>query len=167
MNPPGTLKPRPYPPLPPWSNLPFQASGIQTSNLISESDVGRETPDTLQNAGTVTAAPSGGVIEPAGIAVASVIVELFGSARLARLPHGCAPGAAVAVRAAAQSTIKTIERFMGVPLGCSDGHAAGRGCPRGKRPVVARAPGAARHGMAPGWAEARVAGAAGTVDPGF
>src|SRR4051812_6616868 len=107
MNPPGTLKPRPYPPLPPWSNLPFQASGIQTSNLISESDVGRETPETRQNAITVVAAPSGGVNCPAGTGAASVIV-VFGRSTLVRLPHGRAANDRGAAKDAAQKS-RTME----------------------------------------------------------
>src|SRR4051812_40120177 len=103
MNPPGTLKPRPYPPLPPWSKFPFQASGIQTSNLISESEVGRETPETRQNATTVVAAPSGGVNWPAGTDAASVIVVL-GRETVVRLPQGRAAYEAGAVRTAAPSS---------------------------------------------------------------
>src|SRR6266404_4139080 len=117
MNPPGTLKPRPYPPLPPWSNLQFQASGSQTSNLISESAVGRETPDTRQKAGTATAEPSGGVNWPAATGVARVMVVLFPSARLARLLQGCAALADVDATAVAQNTVNITERLIGVSPG--------------------------------------------------
>jgi hypothetical protein len=74
--------------------------------------VRREMPETRQKAGTVTAAPSGGVNLPAGTGVANVTVVLFGSSRLARLPQVCAAGADVDVRPAAPSTIKTTERFI-------------------------------------------------------
>src|SRR3954471_18239568 len=78
-----------YPPLPtPW-NLPFHAStgGIHTSNLISESLVGRAVASTLQNADTVIGEVlPGGENGPAATAVAALTVML-GIVSAARLAH--------------------------------------------------------------------------------
>src|SRR5260221_2248620 len=86
-----------YPPLPTPSSLPFHASagGIQTSNLMSESLVGRAVASTRQNAGSVIVVPVplGGVKGPAGTAAADLIVTV-GIVRAARLAHAVPPVAA-------------------------------------------------------------------------
>src|SRR4051794_26492197 len=111
-----------YPPLPTPSNLPFQASagGIQTSNLISESLVGRAVASTRQNAGSVMdagvrnwpsgpTATAGGLNAPAATAVADLMVTLgiVSAARLAQAVPVDAAGVAtctsVGMKAAAKA----------------------------------------------------------------
>ncbi len=79
--------------------MPFQeaAGGIHTSNLISESLVGRAMASTRQNVGTVSAvcAP-GGVKAPAATSVAAVIVTV-GIVNAVSSAHGVPVGAAAAI----------------------------------------------------------------------
>ncbi len=97
----------------PW-NLPFHVSlgGIQTSNLMSESLVGRAVASTRQNAGSVVIAvcEPGGVKAPAATGRAALIVTL-GIVRVARLAQsvpGAAASAAVSIGtdATAKATTK-------------------------------------------------------------
>jgi hypothetical protein len=100
------------PPLPTAWNLPFQPeSGIQTSILISESDVGFKVAATRQKAGRFLygggpckfAAPAGGVNSPAGIGCAIVIV-VSGSFSAVRLSHEAAAVGAGMAAARSSST---------------------------------------------------------------
>src|SRR4051812_22644899 len=78
-----------YPPLPtPW-NFPFHASdgGIQTSNLMSESLVGRAVTSTRQKAGSVIGFAAPGTVNgPAAMLVADLTVT-FGIVSAARFEH--------------------------------------------------------------------------------
>src|SRR6476469_671347 len=112
-----------HPPFPVPSNFPFQLdAGSQTSNLISESLVGRDVALTRQNAGRVLKStggpmgtPGGSTKVPAGTICAWVIV-VSGNLRFARLEHSCAVKAAVAVRKRADTNhTRTDQKLMFPP----------------------------------------------------
>src|SRR5215471_8245725 len=80
------------PPFPTPANLPFHpVSGIQTSNRISESDVGAITPAIRQKGGRFLSAPGwrGSAKDPSLISCASV-TAVFVGAREARPAHPAA-----------------------------------------------------------------------------
>src|SRR5580765_7551387 len=90
------------PPLPTPMNLPFQPSaGIQTSTLISESEVGRMVAATRQKAGSCRnpaccpALRLGSVKAPAGTA-AAVVMVVDGKVNAARLSQLAAKAAGAA-----------------------------------------------------------------------
>src|SRR3954468_21312968 len=95
-----------YPPLPTPSNLPFQASagGIQTSNLISESLVGRAVASTRQNAGSVIAADAPGAVNGPAATVAADLTVTFGIVSAARFEQAVPPVAAGVATCASTGT---------------------------------------------------------------
>src|SRR6185369_9124665 len=117
---PGSIKPAgvarlpPYPPLPPWSSLPFQFfAGSQTSKWISESLVGREVPATRQNSGTLVGVVAPGRTNgPAGTTTAVSTFVLLGSVSAVRPPQGVAAPAAVAtsMQATSRARREQVER---------------------------------------------------------
>src|SRR5215831_9365625 len=94
-----------HPPFPVPSNFPFQLdAGSQTSNLISESLVGRDVAVTRQNGGRVLKStegrmgiPEGGANVPAGTSSASVIV-VSANLRFASFEHSSPVDGVVATR---------------------------------------------------------------------
>src|ERR1700741_169691 len=83
-----------YPPLPTPSSLPFHAStgGIQTSNLISESLVGRAVASTRQNAGSGDVLLPGicgpGIVNPPAATGVAAFTVTSGIVSAARFAHG-------------------------------------------------------------------------------
>src|SRR5262245_998656 len=84
------------PPLPTAWNLPFHArAGSQTSILMSESEEGLSVAATRQNAGNwlnccAAAGPVPGRLNPPAGAIWAKVIEVFGSARDAKLSHDAA-----------------------------------------------------------------------------
>src|SRR5687767_446348 len=131
------------PPFPTPANLPFQFSrGIQTSNAMCESDVGRISPVTRQNGGrfrSESGAP-GGVNAPRVTRSADAIV-VFSSFTVASCSH-CV-GAAVVTRAgrvqasatSIDTTAAAMVRFIRSPIGIEDRLALGGFGPAARLPA--------------------------------
>src|SRR6266496_2266858 len=103
-----------YPPLPVPSNRPFHPElGIQSSMLITESGVGFETAETLQNGGTSYVCPFGAMNDGPGIDVADMIVA-SGSGSVTRLSQliahtDCAPSIIPAAKIA-EASFRTVSQ---------------------------------------------------------